>query len=348
MNVLMLSPSFYPQIGGVENHVKRISEELIKKGHFIIIITAKNQESLLDYEEIKTIKVYRFSCSNLWEIWLWLFRKRELICNADVIHCHDFSTFIYWYLPFRFLFPFKPVFITFHGHEGILPIPKKILIERRITNILTKGNICIGAYIPKWYGTKTNYILYGGVDGPAKNNIDEVLDYKKTLYVGRLERDTGIMAYIMAIKILEGKYCLKLEMDVYGDGSLRSTLEDYINRNGLKVKIHGVVREAFSDCPVGKFAFVSGYLAILEAMINKKLVFALYENELKKDYLTALPNSGNIMVIVSNPHELAEKLFYYYENRNKTEQKIITAYNFAKQQTWGKIADSYLRLWKEA
>jgi len=37
-------------------------------------------------------------------------KNRQLLQNADIIHCHDV---FYWYLPFRFLYPHKPVFTPF-------------------------------------------------------------------------------------------------------------------------------------------------------------------------------------------------------------------------------------------
>ena len=166
MKILMFAPLFHPHIGGVEKHVKRLSEELIKKGYEVTVVTINYNQSLPDFQVLSRIKVYRFPKMRLPKIWFWICKYRKLIKSADIIHCHDFSTFIYWYLPFRFLYPLKPVFITFHGYEGITPIPKKTLFKRKVTEFLTRGNICIGDYIPKWYGTKASFISYGGVDIP--------------------------------------------------------------------------------------------------------------------------------------------------------------------------------------
>lgn len=41
LNIAMVSDYFYPNKGGVETHIKTISEELIKMGHSVIIITHK-------------------------------------------------------------------------------------------------------------------------------------------------------------------------------------------------------------------------------------------------------------------------------------------------------------------
>jgi glycosyltransferase involved in cell wall biosynthesis len=42
MNVLFLTPRFYPDIGGVETHVLEIGKELIKKNHTVSLITEQN------------------------------------------------------------------------------------------------------------------------------------------------------------------------------------------------------------------------------------------------------------------------------------------------------------------
>lgn len=342
MRILMFAPLFHPHIGGVEKHVKRLSEELIKRGHEVTVITIKYDQNLPDFEKLNKIKIYRFPRMSLPKVWIWIYTHRNLIKSAEVIHCHDFASFIYWYLPFRFLCPLKIVFVTFHGYEGIIPIPRKILFKRKITEFLTKGNICIGDYISKWYDIKADFISYGGVDTltAIKNTNSE-----GAVFIGRLEKDTGIMTYISAVKILKNKYNIYFEVDICGDGSLREKIEKTIKENELNVKLQGLVENPLDYLTKSKFAFVSGYLAILEAMINKKLVFSAYGNELKRDYLSLMPNSKNLMVIVSSPEELAEKIAYYYKNPEKAEEKIKNAYLFAKEQTWDKVVNTYLKLW---
>jgi glycosyltransferase involved in cell wall biosynthesis len=342
MKILMVPPLFYPHIGGVEKHVKRISEELVMQGHKVSIMTVKHDSTLKDSEMLGKIEIHRFPKGARSQIWDWIFKHRDLIENADIIHCHDFNSFILWYFPFRFLFPFKPVFITFHGYEGIIPVPNKILFLRKITEYLTNGNICIGDYIPKWYGTKANYISYGAADLlPAEDDTN----FEKAIFVGRLEKDTGIMTYINAIKILKKKYNINLEVEICGDGSLHKEIEELIKTNELNVKIFGFVENPTDYLIKCKFAFVSGYLAIIEAMAGKKLVFSVYDNELKRDYLYSIPNSKNTMVLASSPETLASKIAYFLKNPEKEKEIITNAYNFAREQTWQQLTAIYLKLW---
>jgi hypothetical protein len=91
------------------------------------------------------------------------------------------------------------------------------------------------------------------------------------------------------------------------------------------------------------YAFCSGYLAIIEAMQMEALVVAVYTNELKKDYLSTHPQADN-MVIAGNFVELAEKLKELSCERRKN--MINESSSWAKAQTWGKLADTYLDLWQ--
>jgi glycosyltransferase involved in cell wall biosynthesis len=339
----MFSPLFYPHIGGVEKHVMRLSEELIRKGNEVTIITRKYTQKLKDIETHNQIKIYRVD-SKRGVYWLPILKYNHLIKNSDIIHLHDYSTFIYWYFPFRIIYPFKKVYITFHGYEGIIPIPKTILFMRKLSESLTLGNICIGDFIPRWYNTKTDVISYGGVDEPIKSEIK--CDQKgSAVFVGRLEKDTGILKYIDAIKILKKKYNVDIEVNICGDGTLKNHIEKDVKENKLNVNLCGFVENPNDYLIKSNIAFVSGYLSILEAMINKKLVFSIYENELKKDYLCLMPNANNTINIASSSQNLAEQILYYHKNPEKAEAKINNAYHFAKNQTWESVSNSYIELW---
>src|SRR6266404_2210228 len=179
MKIVFLCRFFYPHIGGVEKHVMEISKRLIKKGHEVTVITempaavSDSKKRLLRFEKLELaltesvngIKIYRIFNGGedkfkKFRIWKEMLRLQKVIQNADVVHCHDV---FFWYLPFRFLYPQKPVYTTFHGYERY-PITKSAIRVRKLSEKLSWGNICIGDFIPKWYGTKATIVSYGGVD----------------------------------------------------------------------------------------------------------------------------------------------------------------------------------------
>ena len=62
--------------------------------------------------------------------------------------------FLFGIYLFRFIFPKKKVYITFHGWEGKWPLPMWAILNKRIANFLCNGSIAVGIYIEKWYGIK--------------------------------------------------------------------------------------------------------------------------------------------------------------------------------------------------
>lgn len=155
INVLFITHFPISHIGGVERHHQFLIRNLKFLNKKIVIKTIS--EADIKQPHIKII--------GLLYIWYWLFKNRKIINTADIIHIHD--VFI-WYLPFRFLFPFKKVFITFHGWEGKFPLPMWNILNKRLANFLCNGSIAVGKFVEKYYGVKSNYIIYGAVQNINK------------------------------------------------------------------------------------------------------------------------------------------------------------------------------------
>ena len=336
MTILFLTKFFYPHIGGVEKHVEEVSRQLIKKGHKVIVLTLKHGPKLPEIETNRGVKIIRLPYSeSKWIIWKNLWQKRSLIKSAGIIHCHDV---FFWYLPFRFIFPKKPVYTTFHGWEGDFPIPQKNIFIRRLSEKLSWGNICVGDYIRKYYGTKPNYITYGAITLESGDRKNRVLskNFKECLFIGRLEKDIGMEEYLKALKIIKQKHDLKVTF--VGDGPYRPQAEKIGSVTGMVKTIKPYLKKS-------AYIFTSSYLTILEAMAAKRPVFALYHNSLKKDYLQQFPGA-RYMRISNSADELIKQFNNALKNPKKIDQMIIKAYHFAQKQTWDKVTQKYLELWK--
>lgn len=337
MNILFLSRLFYPHIGGVEKHVYQLSKQLMKKGHKIIVIAEKHEKKLKNKEVLERIEIYRIPIKNKnwfkkFNLWFWLFKNRTLIEKADIIHCHDV---FFWYLPFKLFFPKKKVFTTFHGYESY-PLLKKAVIVRKISEILSSGNICVGEFMKKWYHAKPDYVSYGAVER-VKPVIKAIKD-DSAVFIGRLDEQTGILTYLKAVEILRKKIG-NFVFTIVGDGNLK-------NQIGKEHKLLGFKKEATKYLYRHNFAFVSRYLSILEAMLAKKLIFAVYDNPIKEDYLRMTPFAKWI-IIKDDPKELAQKIEYYLKNQKEKDKKINDAYEWVLGQTWNKMSDMYLQLWQK-
>lgn len=343
MKVIFLARLFYPHIGGVEKHVLEISKELMRIGHSVTVITELIDTSNEKEIEINGIKIYRISTGdNNWfkkfRIWKEIWRLRKVILDADVIHCHDV---FFWYLPFRFIYT-KPVYTTFHGYESY-PIRMGAIISRKITEKLSWGNICIGDFIKKWYGTKPTYVSYGATEivkiEPHKSGNFNVKQLKESaVFIGRLDEQTGILMYAKAVEYVKKEYP-NFDFTVIGDGIYRKMLDNNLNVLGFK----NDPEKYFTQY---HFAFVSRYLSILEAFAHRKLVFATYDNPVKEDYLKMAPFAKWI-VIEKDPKKLAEKVAIYLNNPVKEKEMTDSAYLWVKEQTWEKMVTTYLTLWKK-
>lgn len=339
MKILFFTPRFYPSIGGVQKHIVELSQ-LLKDRFQITIVTEQHINGLKTKEIVNQIPVYRIPTASSsekgkkWKIWSWLWSNRDLIANADLIHVHDVS---YWFFPFRFLYPSKRIFITYHGYEGSRPPKRNAIVQRKIGEWLSQGTICIGDFMHKWYYAKPKVVSYGAANlqaQPLPKNYSAI-------FLGRLDDDIGIMTYLDALRL----QIRPIKLEVYGDGPLRKKAEEFVKKHNLPVTFKGIQADGEKYLAKKRFAFVSRYLSILEAMQTKRLVFANYNNEIKEDYLRCHPEAKN-MVIFHSPDQLAEKLEYYTKNPHEEVKKIKSCYSWGKSQTWQKLANQYLSLWE--
>jgi len=345
MNILFLARRFYPDVGGVEKHVLEISKHLASQGHKITIITQSqnNNKKELSARNIKVVRISKHARRNdKLFIWKWFWKNRNLLQAADIIHCHDV---FYWYLPFRFLYPQKPVFTTFHGYESY-PIKKKAILIRKISETLSFGNICIGDFIKKWYYTNPTIVSYGAVDSSKFNTSTSLsarvhnskINKESAVFFGRLDEQTGVETYVNAIEILKKKYP-SFEMLVVGDGKYKKRIEK-------KVKVIDFQNNIEKYLQKYHFAFVSRYLSILEAFAAKRLVFAVYDNPVKEDYLRMTP-FAKFLILAKNETELANKIEFILSHPQREQAMITHAYQWVQKQTWEQVTNLYLQLWKK-
>ena len=207
---------------------------------------------------------------------------------------------------------------------------------RKLSERLSDGNICIGDFIQKWYGTKPTIVSYGAVTIPT-TFLDKKSKRESAIFFGRLDEQTGIKEYEKVFHILKKKYP-KFEFLVVGDGTYRIA--------DKQIKTLGFQKNPERYFPQYHFAFVSRYLSILEAFAAKRLVVATYDNPVKEDYLRMAPYAKWI-IIEKNPEKLANRVSEILENP-KQEQKLINeAYAWVTKQTWEKMVNNYLTLWQK-
>lgn len=341
MKIIFLTRLYLPHIGGVERHVAEVSRSLVSKKNQVIIFTEQFDVGLPLHENGE-IEVYRIPLNKddffkKFRIWWYLFQHRKQILSADIVHCHDV---FFWYLPFRFLFPWKRVFTTFHGYEGVYPPSRKSKVVRKLSEKLSYGNICVGEFIRKWYGTKANFVTYGGVKQDQKPKLKARKSSSKIniVFVGRIEVDTGVTIYVRVLQKMK-ELKINFNFSAFGKGDLTHEFE--------KFGLVELSKEITSELQKADIVFASSYLSILEALSLGKLVVSVYDNPLKKDYLLMSPFKSYI-IMGDKPEEVAEKLQTALQKPDSVQSMIQDAYTWSCKQTWERVRDLYLKLWGAA
>ena len=336
MKIIFVARRAYPQIGGVEKHILQVSRELERLGHKVRVIS----ESDIKYPKIKFL--------GLFFIWIWVLRNQRLFKEYDIVHAHDVTI---WLLPLKILQPSKPLYSTFHGWEGMYPIPVKNKWLRRLSAKMSKRNICIGKFVEKYYGIKANEVTYGGAEKSRTQSskfISEIRISSTTLsqnfkskfkiaYVGRLDEDAGVRTYLKALDLVKKKQQVNVEF--IGDGKLRNECEKY----GI---VHGFVKDPGKHIESSYIVLTSGYLSMLEALSFGKVVFATYNNPLKRRYLVNSPFSKYV-VVEKHPELLASKILSVIKNPAQGRMLAKQGQSWASKQTWRRVGELYLKIWSQ-
>ena len=342
----MLVPYFHPHPGGVERHVARICRELAPRGYGIDVVTSLHDPSLPVEEEFTGLRVHRFPVSRgtapgTIQNGLKLTRFRRVLRRADLVHCHDYPTFR-WYLLWRLAMPSKPVYITYHGWEGHSPPRPSARFHRRIAERLTRGNICVGAFIEKWYGTKATTITYGAV-APQESGPGEPSD---VLLLSRLEPDVPILSYLEGFAELSHLGPSAPVIVVVGGGSLLSEAKERASSLKLPIRFLGHVDDPGPYLRGTRAVVSNGFLAILEAAASEKPVFAIHTSPVMEDRLHLFPHAGDFIHECADSISFASALRAHLSRPAPGDSIPERAVAWARAQTWARLADQYEELWR--
>lgn len=340
-DIHMVSPKW--QVLRLVNKLLNTNKLTTKSESFPAVVLKKKSHVTHSHLAFQTpnITIYRMpkfrpGKSKKLKIWMWLWTNRQLMQQADIIHCHDV---FFWYIPFRFIYPKNPIYTTFHGYEGY-PIRKKATLIRKISEKMSWGNICVGEFINKWYGTKASFVVYGGIEKQVESRVIQKKNKSKRikfLLLGRLADDIGISMYLDALAKLHEKK-IAYELEVVGDGPLRKSVEYY-------GKVYGFVEDVGTYIKRADIVFASSYLSILEALSFGKNVIAVYDNPLKEDYLKMSPFKEWIHISRSST-DIVDFIEKYSMTHNSQESRV-KAKLWANDQTWERVAEVYYKLWEK-
>jgi len=244
MRVAIVCPRFYPYIGGVETHVLEISKRLAKKFD-IEVITTDPTGKLKKFEEMYGFKVRRFKSfapneAYYFSLDLYRFIKRE---KYDIIHAHNYHAFpalLAFLAKNNSKFIFTP---HYHGKghsfiRDILHKPYKVIGRKMFED--ADAIICVSRFekklVLKNFHVKRLYVIPNGINLEEFNKFINIKnnkkDYKRLLFVGRIEKYKGLQYVVKALK-----YLPDFKLDVVGAGSYKTNIIKLASKIGVLDRI---------------------------------------------------------------------------------------------------------------
>jgi len=253
MKILEVCPKYYPEIGGIEEHVRNIAEKLSKK-YEVSVATTDASGKLPKQEVIKGVEVMRFKSWAPGEAYFFscgLYRYLlKHSYNFDIIHAHGYAAFPA--LSTALTKRNNKLVFTPHYHKAshtffrsLLHKPYKLIGKK----IFEKADsiVCVSNYEKNLI--KRCFLVDEGkiIVIPNGVNLDEFKwlkkrskDYKVILCVGRLEKYKGMQYLVKVLKKLDKDIIL----EIVGKGPYKDSLTKLVK----KVDVEGRVR-FFQDLP---------------------------------------------------------------------------------------------------
>jgi glycosyltransferase involved in cell wall biosynthesis len=253
MKIIQVSPRFYPDIGGIETHVREISKRIAKK-HEVIVYTTTSDKKFKKEEIIDGIKVRRFRSLGPKKAYffspkLYFSLKKE---EGDILHLHNFHSLPAYlgYLAFRKK-KLKRMIFTPHYHPMASTSFRDFLhrIYDPIQSVILEKShkiLCVSDYeidllnerfsVPKSKMKK----IPNGIDLKRFAKKESKKDPKKfnILCVSRLEKYKRVQWIISSLVKLIEKYPEKqIILKIIGKGSYEKSLRKNVERNDLQDKV---------------------------------------------------------------------------------------------------------------
>jgi len=351
MKILQVCPRYYPSIGGVEEHVRNISERLAKR-YDVSVFTTDPSGKLPAEEVVNGVFIRRFKS---WAPNEAYYFSRELkryltknLASFDIVHAHSYHAFPALYAAEakgRNKFVFTP---HYHGtghtfFRSLLHIPYKFFGKK----IFEKADkvTCVSNYEKSLVTSHFKIDDEKVVVIPNGVNLEEFKDLQKRrkeckviLYVGRLEKYKGVDYLIKAFPKLPNNTIL----EIVGKGPCKKSLVKLAEKLSVKSRVRfyqDLPREEllqkYADADL--FVLVSKHeaygISVAEALASGTPCIVARSSALKEwiddencfgiDYPIDLNKLGNLMKNVvgkvikelklSDWNEITEKLVDLYE-----------------------------------
>jgi len=353
MRIAQVTPRYHPYIGGVETVVKEISEDMIKQGHQVDILTVDPMNNFPKLEIVNGVTVRRFPQTGIFYYSLQLFSFLKKNCHRyDVVHAHNLHSFIP-HMAASAVKQFKGCKLVITGHyhgRGKTHLSTFLLRLYRpfIKNFLSKahGIACVSNFeaklISKHFGISLQKIIVIP-NGVAFNNIKIAKPYEKPgtciLIVSRQEEYKNIHLAIQAMPYLPEDF----QLVIIGEGPYRRELEKITTELNMSNRVlflgrlqNEEVYRWYKTCKlVLNFSRLEAFgLTVIEGLVAEKPILINNSTALS-ELAVRFKNIKTVEAELLSPKQLSQYIVQMarqeYEEQNLDEYK------------WFNISNSYLK-----
>lgn len=257
-DIIVFAHLFKPHLGGLEKYIETFYTNIPNKK--ILIVTSKNKKTLDTEEQFKNLQILRTdsikvindkyyipSIKGIKQIWNVF---KENYKNNPEIHTHTrfyFTNFL------ASLFAKNKKLIHFHFEHGSSFVRDgsflirlfSIIFDNTLARYTLKSStliFTISDSVKEFLTKHYKNLFYGPTLYNSMNFKNKEFQHKskpkipRLLFVGRLVKSKGIYELLEACKILNEEH-FSFTLTIIGDGSERSFVEKYVQKNDLKANI---------------------------------------------------------------------------------------------------------------
>jgi glycosyltransferase involved in cell wall biosynthesis len=319
MKILMVTPRFPPDIGGIENVVLNVAEGLVKRGHEVYVLTTTKDRKGVGISNLNGTmveRVFAFSPGNAYWFSTKLGKRvKKLASDFDIIHAHGYHAFPAINAFFNKK-DSKFVLSTYYHRNShswfrnLLLAPYRIIARRMVNG--SDLVICISEAEKRLLFLDFEPANCSVIHVGTEIDDSEIPDMKRSnvIMVGRLEKYKNFDVGIEAVSKIDDLY-----MDIIGSGPEIDSLKDLVRLRGVteRVKFHGFLSEmeknrklAESMCLLTLSDYESFGIVIIEAARSR--VWTIASDIPSHSEIASVLEEGVLLVNNSEVGEIVDSI----------------------------------------
>ena len=359
LNIAIVTHAYYPQFGGVSEHVHHTSLELRKRGHRVTVITCghRNHKSLVEKDVVRVgsnlLVPYNGAFVNLTVGWNVYGKMKRILSEGrfDVVHVH---------CPLIPVLPLaatrtsrdSALFGTFHasGRSSAAYSVFRPLLKKYYRKL--DGRIAVSRpaqeFVSRYFGGEYK-IIPNGVDperfGPDKPHAEGLDDGRlNVLFVGRPDPRKGLEHLIRAMGIVWANSRSPVRLVIVGDGPRRQHYEAMVSGlpKGSVVFAGSVSPEVLPGYFSGAHVFCSPAtmnesfgIVLLEAMASAVPVVA---SDIPGYRLVVSHGQDGLLCRPADPQEMARAILLLLNDDSLRREMGARGREKALRFSWASIA----------